>query len=201
MQRINVLWISLTLAVGCKESSGRHGPTKPEASRADRSPTTAQESKESHSPSVTTTQPGPMRPAAAIWYDSFEDMNDDELPTRLIVGIWSDGTIIWSSRRDVGGKPYSKAMIDPTRIDKLLRALESAGLFDKSLLGKWAPDESHPVIAAEYLGQRKQLDVATRFAEDVPVWGIAQRLIEEIIPARGVPADSFDKSVFAVGRE
>src|SRR5262249_36908689 len=100
----------------------------------------------------------PAGPVAAIWFDvGYPPPGFTGEMQRLIVGVWSDGKIVWSDDHAEGGKPYRIAQIDPARAAKLIDDLHQVGLFDEKRDTYVGPDASYTVIAANDGQHRKHL--------------------------------------------
>ena len=133
---------------------------------------------------------------------------------RLIVGIWGDGTVVWSDNRRTGGKPYWTGRIPRELVEKLLASLNTVGFFEPTKISGFGPDASITVIAAQ-AGDRRQWmgswhdPPTTRpraiFSEHgisavapgeprpkpsadyqrfVEVWAESRRLIESVVPEK-----------------
>jgi hypothetical protein len=96
-------------------------------------------------------------PVAAVWYEISYPAPDVKETEKLIAGLWSDGTVVWSDNRDTGGKPYHTARISDDDVNKLLSDLSTAGLFEKLDQVHFGPDASHTVIAAKIGGKTQWL--------------------------------------------
>src|SRR5687768_3151575 len=98
-------------------------------------------------------------PVAAVWYEpSGTRVLAPGEPLeihRLIVGVWSDGTVAWSDNRRTGGKPYWTGRIPRELVEKLLASLTTVGFFDPPKVSGFGPDASITVIAAQ-AGERRQ---------------------------------------------
>ena len=114
-------------------------------------------------PAPTTRPANP--PVAAVWFNigyppppkPGDDIKQLEF-RRLIVGVWSDGTVIWSDDRSKGGKPYYIGRIPAELVAKLLASLKAVGLFELPDAPHFGPDSSYTVIAAQTPdGRRQQL--------------------------------------------
>ena len=98
-------------------------------------------------------QPAKPVPVAAVWYEqsgmTIPRPGEKFEPHRLIVGVWSDGTVVWSDNRRKGGNPYWAGRIPPDLVARLLASLETVGFFDPSKISGFGPDASITVIAAQ----------------------------------------------------
>jgi hypothetical protein len=47
----------------------------------------------------------------------------------IILAIWPDGQIVWSTDRVMGGAPYFTGNVDPTDVEDVVADLERDGLF------------------------------------------------------------------------
>jgi hypothetical protein len=75
---------------------------------------------------------------------------------RLIIGVWADGTVIWSNDRQRGGKPYFRGNVVAARLQQLLTDLEAAGFFEPNTrTSYYGPDSSYHVIEAR-IGRKYQ---------------------------------------------
>lgn len=164
------------------------------------------------------TQPAPSepaRPVAALWYAvGYPPVGYTGPMDALIVAVWSDGRIVWSSNRKTGGAPYLTASVSPDRVQQLLADLKSAGFFEETYENYYPPDASHTVLAADSGPQRKRLatwmDLVRPGANNYEprphekhfreVWTPSRAAIEAIIPAHGEPTDAPDSQIFKLGR-
>ena len=163
------------------------------------------------------TAPAPA-PVAGVWYQpSGTRVLAPGEPLefhRLIVGIWSDGTVVWSDNRRTGGKPYWTGRVPRELVEKLLASLNMVGFFEPTKISGFGPDASITVIAAQ-AGDRRQWmgswhdPPTTRpravFSEHgisavapgeprskpsadyqhyVEVWAESRRLIESVVPEK-----------------
>src|SRR5215204_5927051 len=96
--------VAFTAALGCADSS-RAAPS-PTSRQATTAPTT--------------------RPVAAVWYEQsgmrILAPGEKFEPHRLIVGVWGDGTVVWSDDRATGGAPYRTARVEPAVVAGLARS-------------------------------------------------------------------------------
>jgi hypothetical protein len=154
------------------------------------------------------------RPVAALWHAVGYPPPDYKGPMRgLIIGVWSDGTIVWSDNRKTGGPPYLTAAVAPERVQKLLTDLADAGFFDETYENYYPPDASHTVLAADSGTRRKRLATwmdlvrPATAAGDKPeprpheahfeqVWTPSRRLIEQVVPSKGQPVETIDEAIF-----
>ena len=51
-------------------------------------------------------------------------------PPRLIIGIWGDGTIVWSEDKVQGGAPYYTAQLNPKDVAAVLNKIDNMGAFE-----------------------------------------------------------------------
>jgi len=157
-------------------------------------------------------------PVAGVWYEpsGMRVLAPGEPLEihRLIVGVWSDGTVVWSDDRRTGGKPYWTGHIPHELVEKLLASLQTVGFFEPSKISGYGPDATITVIAAQ-TGERRQWmgswhdPPTTRpraiFSEHgisavapgeprpkpsvdyqrfVEVWAESRRLIESVVPEK-----------------
>ena len=98
-------------------------------------------------------------PVAGVWYEpsGMRILAPGEPLEihRLIVGVWSDGTVVWSDNRRTGGKPYWTGRIPRELVDKLLASLATVGFFEPTKISGFGPDATITVIAAQ-AGERRQ---------------------------------------------
>ena len=158
------------------------------------------------------TKPATTRPVPviAIWHEGGMPLpgTPHEDWRRLVIGIWSDGTIVWSGAGDGAGRPYQTTRLEPAAVEKLVRDLDELKFFTDAEVNhhrnRFPPDAGHLVIAAE-AGPVKQQRLslwrdppADRFGE---VWTAARKLIEQLKPEKqGEPVEQLDESVFRLGR-
>ena len=173
-------------------------------------------------------------PVAAVWYEPsgmrIPPPGEKFEPHRLIVGVWRDGTIVWSDDRATGGKPYRKGRVDAPVLARLEQSLTSAGLFERVRENNYGPDASTTVLAAEVGDQRRRLatwheparrnpllvidqrgiyaiqpgertpEPSPEYAHFLKVWSESRRLIESVVPTEGEAVTTFDESIFKLGR-
>jgi hypothetical protein len=77
----------------------------------------------------------------AIYPENWGLFDGERVPV-IILAIWSDGKIVWSSDRLNGGPPYLSGQIDPEKVASLLSDLERDGLFadNKLNVAHFGPD-------------------------------------------------------------
>jgi hypothetical protein len=180
-------------------------------------------------PRYSSTQPLLPGPVAAIWFDQTSTLAPAE-PNRLIVGVWSDGTVVWSNDQRHGGKPYLTGKIDTARVQQLANDLAAAGLFDPQRQVWFGPDATLTVIAVRAGGTHQWLGswhdpsptdpnfvytekgltvVEPNQPRPVPsleyqhfrkIWADARSIIEATVPANSFPAGALDQTVFQLGR-
>ena len=142
---------------------------------------------------IPATQPT-TAPVAAVWFEQPHARpaaaGDRREPRRLIVGVWANGTVIWSDNRATGGAPYYIGRIPDATIAKLLASLDEVGLFDVSRDVWFGPDASYTVIAAEADGKRKWLGSWHDPPTTRPLRLIDQRGISSLAPAEPRPKPS-----------
>ena len=206
------LWILALLAIGCARPVNAPQAANMAADRP-------------------STRPAPPSPVAAIWYDEIsKGPPRTREAQRLIVGIWSDGSVVWSNDRESGGKPYLHAKIDPTRVDRLLNGLDAAGFFGKLRQVNFGPDSTYTVIAGVRGANRQWLGSWHDPARDGPnvgvtehglevifpgqprptpspeyqhfldVWAASRKLIEGAVPTDGSPVDAPDSEIYLLGQ-
>lgn len=85
---------------------------------------------------------------------------DRNQSVKIVVVVWGDGTIIWSSDLVRGGGPYRKAKIDPEKISNVLSQLSNRGAFDVSHLAepKMGPDSTFTTILIRSLGRELKME-------------------------------------------
>jgi hypothetical protein len=97
-------------------------------------------------PELSADEPKPvMRPiseAESILAVYREDLGRASRGTAIILAIWPDGFIVWSSDRVMGGPPYHAGHIDPKRVTTLLSRFDKDGLFAHERLNQshFGPD-------------------------------------------------------------
>ena len=142
-----------------------------------------------------TTRPGRARPVAGIWFVPSVFALPNERYLRLIVGIWSDGEVVWSGNRETGDKPYRRARIDKARIERLFNDFDRARMFVERERGLPMPDAAFTIMAAQS-GSRRQWLGSWQETTSGRVWSDARRLIEQVVPATGEPTEEFDQGIF-----
>ena len=147
-------------------------------------------------------------PVAAIWLETgypIPGQREDEW-RKLIIGIWSDGTIVWSAADAGSGKPYLTAKLDRADIEKLLKDLDAIGFFDDAEVNRhrnrYPPDAAHTVIAAESGEKKQRLALwrdppKDRFGE---VWTEARKRLEALRPSEGKAVETIDQGIFHLAR-
>ena len=173
-------------------------------------------------------------PVAAVWFEpsGMRILKPGEKIERhrLIVGVWGDGTVVWSDDRATGGAPYRTARVDPAVVADLEQSLAAAELFEPINGVQFGPDASITVLAAEVGGKRQWLgtwhepprdnpqividqrgiyaikagerppEPSPEYARFRKVWSESRRLIESVVPKEGQPASNVDERIFELGR-
>jgi hypothetical protein len=144
-------------------------------------------------------------PVAAVWFDvgyppppkPGEDVSQFEF-RRLIVGVWSDGTVIWSDDRRTGGKPYYVGRIPPELVTRLLTSLNTVGLFDVRFRPPLIVDSSSTVIAAETDAPRQRQQLASSHDPPTtrPLLDVNEHGMSAIAPGEPRPARSAEFTRF-----
>lgn len=91
----------------------------------------------------------PITNADSVFCIHTEDWGlDSSGGANLIVGIWSDGVVVWSGNRVEGGAPYFSAKIDPHAVSTAFKRITNRGVFDIPNLGRanWGPDSQFTAI-------------------------------------------------------
>jgi hypothetical protein len=85
---------------------------------------------------------------------------DRDQSVKVVIVVWGDGTIIWSSDLVRGGSPYRKARIDPEKISKVLSELSIRGAFEPSHLteSKMGPSSTFTTILIRNLGKELKME-------------------------------------------
>jgi hypothetical protein len=159
-------------------------------------------------------------PVAAIWHDnrsSNRPPDPHEEVMRLVVAVWSDGTIVWSEHGRKGGRPYLTANVREARVKQLLSDLKEAGFFRELKRTRWfGPDSGYMVIAANDGSDCQRLASwhdgresvtnqdgihALRAGEKLPppstdAWEKGRELILIAIPKDGQSLDNVDMAVY-----
>ena len=125
---------------------------------------------ESQPGQMATTQPIKPIPVAAIWYERGYPFH--EQPSKfLIVGIWSDGTVIWSDDRAPGGGSHFRTNVGVERVEKLLHDLASVQFFSPSIRQvNFGPDSSYTVVAARAGNQHQGSDPGMTHRRRIQMW-------------------------------
>lgn len=170
------------------------------------------------------------QPVAAIWYERSHPKTGETDARTLIVGVWSDGTVVWSDDRATGGKPYRVGRVDPRRIERLLSDLKPAGFFREKRTVNFGPDASYTVLAAQHGEDRQWIgswhepareggksvvtergivsvqpgekppEPSPEYQQFLKTWSDARRLVEGVVPAQGELLEALDARVFELGR-
>jgi len=150
-------------------------------------------------PPAPTTAPS-TRPVAAVWYElsgmTVVKPGEKFEPNRLIVGVWSDGTVVWSSDRRTGGKPYWTGKIAPELVAKLLASLKTVGFFEPSKISGFGPDASITVLAAQADEKRQWLGSWHEPATTRPRVIVSEIGISAIAPGEPRPKPSAEYQRF-----
>jgi hypothetical protein len=160
----------------------------------------------------TTTQAA-ARPIAAIWF-----VDGMVLPPpppalaesqKLLVGVWSDGTVVWSKNDQArGGRPYQSAHITPAEVETLKNDLVAMHFFDDPEVKKQPylvpPDAGHIEIGAGFDDNvmliatwREPPDGNASFQK---LYAAAKKRLLATIPAEGKPVEKIDERVFRIGQ-
>jgi hypothetical protein len=123
---------------------------------------------------------------------------------RLILGLWSDGHIVWSRDQVHGGPPYRSGEIESSDLERLLADLDDEGVFDDTKLAwSWVPvDSDFTTILARSLGRegairsrheieaemrgRAALEETPEFRHFKSLWEKIRRAAESLIPEKSV---------------
>jgi hypothetical protein len=179
-------------------------------------------------PRFSATQPIGVGPVAAIWFeDGGSAPRANYLRHKLIAGIWSDGTVVWSGDRRFGGPPYLRGRIAVEKVGAIADRLNSAGFFDLTRQVNFGPDSSYTVIAAQarvvrqWVGSWHDPAVAgivvgehglrsvSDGGDDPPspayrhflkLWAEARAIIEGAIPYDGVATPAVDEAIYRLGK-
>ena len=159
-------------------------------------------------------EPEKPTPVAAVTFIISYPRPGEELPRRLITGVWSDGTVITSTNRQTGGPPYTARKVDPAKIKKLAADLDALKFFTDEELNKqpnrYPPDASYTAVAATFAEKRQRLALwrapTTQPAEAdrfVQVFMKARALINQLGEAsdKGEAVETIDEKIFDVGRK
>ena len=164
-----------------------------------------------------TTAPA-TRPVAAVWYQrsgmTILAPGEKFEPHSLVVGVWGDGTVVWSDDRRTGGKPYWIGRIAPELVGKLLTSLQTVGFFEPPKVSGFGPDASITVIAAQTDQKRQWMGSwhdppttrpravfsehgisavapgeprpkpSAEYQRFLEVWAESRRLIESVVPEK-----------------
>jgi hypothetical protein len=78
---------------------------------------------------------------------------------QLIVGIWGDGSVVWSNDQVNGGPPYFTAQIKPQDVSAMLEKLRNVGVFDIPKLkdSHWGPDSEFTTILVRAAGKELKM--------------------------------------------
>jgi hypothetical protein len=149
-------------------------------------------------------------PVAAVWHEvGYPPPGVTEMH-RLVVGVWSDGTVVTSADPARGGRPYTVRKVDSKQVDHLVAGLIAIGFFDdESLKNEPArpPDAGYTAVAA-VAGDKHQRVALWRPPTTQPAEGDhyaaqflkARKLIEQLAEGKGEPIDKIDERVFRLGR-
>jgi hypothetical protein len=128
--------------------------------------------------------------------------------SQLILGLWKDGHIVWSTDQIRGGPPYRAGQSRPTELRKLLMKMTALGMFeDKQLLVSWVPvDSDFTTIFARWKGRQllmrsrheiEETEQAQGAIDDVPpklrhfrnAWRQIRRRSTLLMPTQSVPVE------------
>lgn len=154
-----------------------------------------------------TTQAAPVPIIAVSHQQTYPAVGATETD-RLGVGIWSDGTILWSTNEKGFGKPYQKSKVEPAQIEKIISDLAAGEFFtdDKEILksNTYPPDAGIYVIAVQ-TEQKTQRLVSWRnppVGSNVKykeIFTNAEKMIRAAVPKNGEAAEEIDRRVFRMG--
>ena len=158
-----------------------------------------------------TTKPTPV---AAVAYITGYPPPGSKLTNGLITGVWSDGTVITSANREIGGPPYTSRKLDAARLKQLAADLDALKFFTDEEINKqpyhYPPDASYTVVGASFADKRQRIGLwrapTTQPADAdhfVQVFMKARELINKLgdSDAKGEPVDEIDKAIFNVGEK
>jgi len=179
-------------------------------------------------PTVGATQTDGEGAVAGIWWENSVPTPVNPPAHQLIVGVWQDGTVIWSSDRQFGGPPYMRGHIPVSKVDALVERLNGTGFFELKRQANFGPDASYTVIAAQAAhgkhqwvgswhepsspgvivterGIQSSIDAASEspskeYQQFLKVWADARAAIENAIPAEGATTRSVDETIYKLGR-
>jgi hypothetical protein len=79
---------------------------------------------------------------------------------QLLVGIWGDGTVIWSNEHVKGGPPYFTAQVNPEEVTATFKKLVDVGAFDVPRLkqANFGPDSKFTTILVRTAGKELKMD-------------------------------------------
>lgn len=130
-----------------------------------------------------------------------EDWNfSTNVSPQLIVALWEDGSVVWSSNPIEGGPPYRKGRIERETVSRLLASVDDA-LEDQALQRPWVAFESRfTTILLQVDGRevRMRLDDDITVRDDGPVaeyehfrasWDAIRRQVTELLPEHGTTVD------------
>jgi hypothetical protein len=153
------------------------------------------------------TQPTPV---AAVWTEVGYPPPGVTEYRRLIVGVWSDGTVVTSDNRQRGGKPYRSFKTDAKQVRHLLAGLSAIDFFTDDRLAKEPPrppDAGLTAVAATDGERSRRLALwrapTTRPAEAdhyLERFVEARKRIEQFAGGTGEPVEKIDERVFRLGR-
>jgi hypothetical protein len=166
----------------------------------------------SHAAAPATTQSAKEpTPVAAVWLEPGYPPPGASVASRLIVGVWSDGTVVTGSDPARGGAPYTSRKIDAKRVDQLLADLDAMQFFTDEELknhpNRYPPDASYTAVAAVAGDKRQRIAMwrppTTQPADAdhfVTQFIKARKLIERLSETKGEPVEKIDERVFRLGR-
>jgi hypothetical protein len=150
-------------------------------------------------------------PVAAVWHEiSYPPPGVTDL-TKLIVGIWSDGSVVTGNDHERGGPPYTSRKIDPKEVEELMTDLDAMKFFTdeefKKHPNRYPPDASYTAVAA-VSGDKKQRISMWRAPTTQPAdadhfvtqFVKARKLIEQLGGEKGDPLETIDQRVFRLAR-
>jgi hypothetical protein len=117
----------------------------------------------------------PITKANNIFAIYFEDwgLSSSGQP-RLIVALWEDGRIIWSTNESHGGGPYREGVVQPGTLDQFLARMEREGVFQDAKLSRawFAADSEFTTIflkrGRKRLQMRSEHEVAKTCCDCIP---------------------------------
>ncbi len=80
------------------------------------------------------------QPAVIVWYENW-GLGAKTIEPQILVAIWTNGRVMWSTNTVYGGAPYFEAKVDPAKSLEFLNSCRNRGYFGaKYIRNYFGPD-------------------------------------------------------------